>query len=256
MLLAISVASGTADAQEMKAREHLDRARAMLERIPASPAGHEAEDKAAELRAHFVQMTEALDRKDEADWKLRFSDVERDLAKIIGGGTYSTTPSALPVDSAAGVAVVPSPVGTAGQTRVVAGTGAQVAPASGVVPTSPGSIGGGQPAPAGTLAAVPAPGTPAAAGAPLTPASPTVLAVAGSPQVAASQGNAAAANAAAAGVQGAVSDVGIEAVAASKVSVIGIKDLDNTVRRQFEQFRTELEMFYTKIQSEASWEKR
>ena len=61
-----------------------------------------------------------------------------------------------------------------------------------------------------------------------------------------------AAEAGAVGAQGAVGGqavVGglgtVGAIAATKVSEIGIKDLDPTVRRQLEQFRIELELFYT-----------
>ena len=278
LLTTVAVPLGVAGQEPPQGQKHLEQARALLDRIPEKPEGHDADDKIAELREHFTTMMQAYTARPEglspsptiaartdtardaeqaaaeaADWKLQFSHVERDLAKIIGGGTYSGAASQ-PLPPAASDAQVPSPtpvgtVGTVGvasavpsrNTQVVPGSGTPVSPNTGAEPTSPGVIGAGAPAPPGTLAAVPAPGTPAASGAQPTAGSPAVLEVTRPPS---QQGAAIGQNSAGLGR--------LSAFAATKVSEVGIKDLDPAVRRQLEQFRTELELFYTFSLSESA----
>jgi hypothetical protein len=306
LLTTVAVPLGVAGQEPPEGQKHLEQARTLLDRIPAKPEGHDADDKVADLREHFTAMMKAYTARPEglppsptiaarsetardaeqeaaaaADWKLQFSNVERDLAKIIGGGTYSGAASQ-PLSAGASDAQVasPTPVGTVGtvgvasavpspNTQIVPGSGTPVSPNTGAEPTSPGVIGAGAPAAPGTLAAVPAPGTPAAAGAQPTAGTPAVLEVTRPPSqtqpgtpvtqgVARSQAPTNAGEPGAVGAQGAaigqaVAGLGtLSTYAATKVSEVGIKDLDPAVRRQLELFRTELELFYTFSLSESA----
>jgi hypothetical protein len=76
---------------------------------------------------------------------------------------------------------------------------------------------------------VPSPGDQSAAAAAGTPTSPTIAPPTGNLQ------------APVAGDTLAMAD----ALAAKKVSVIGVKDLDPSVRAQLEQFRLQIELFYS-----------
>jgi hypothetical protein len=307
LLTTVAVPLGVAGQEPAQGPKHLEQARALLDRIPEKPEGHDADDKIADLRQHFNAMLNAYTTRPEgmppsptiaprddsarsaeedaaaaADWKLQFSNVERDLAKIIGGGTYSgaaSQPLAAGAGGNTGVQTpAPTPVGTVGtvgtvsavpspNSRVVPGSNTPVSPNTGAEPTSPGVVGTGAPAPPGTLAAVPAPGTPAAAGAQPTAGTPAVLEVTRpasqtQPGTPVTQGvtqsqSPTRAEPGAVGAQGAGSTQAVAglgtlgAYAATKVSEVGIKDLDPDVRRQLEQFRIELELFYTSSLSEA-----
>jgi hypothetical protein len=212
LLTTVAVPLGLAGQEPPQAPRHLEQAGVMLDRIPEKPSGEDADKRIADLRRHFTAMVKAYAERPEGappsavitvrsepdrdadddpaaarDWTLQFSNVERDLAKIIGGGTYSGA-ATQPLVAAAG-SVVPAPVGTVG-----------------TVPAN---------APRGVPNVVPAEA--AAVGA---------------------QG--------VAGGQAVVGDLGtVGAIAATKVSEVGIRDLDLNVRRQLEQFRIELELFYT-----------
>jgi len=305
LLTTVAVPLGLAAQEPPQGQKHLEQARALLDGIPQKPEGHDADDRIAELREHFAAMMkayaarpegvapsptlaarsdtardEAQEAAEAADWKLQFSHVERDLAKMIGGGTYSGAATQPLLAGGVQAPSAPTPVGTVGtvgtvsavptpNANVVPGSGTPVSPNTGAEPTSPGVVGSGAPAAPGTLAAVPAPGTPAASGAQPNAGTPAVLEVTRPPSqpqpgtpvtqgVTRSQAPTNAGEPGAVGAQGtvggqAVAGLGtLSAYAATKVSEVGIKDLDPTVRRQLEQFRIELELFYTSSLSEAT----
>jgi hypothetical protein len=96
-----------------KSAPHLQAASDLLARVP-DPVDGEAAKRIADLRRHFTAMV-ALYRGEAppsgtrpgteedgqpVDWKVRFSDVERDLTKILGGAT--------PLGPATGIAVAPA----------------------------------------------------------------------------------------------------------------------------------------------------
>ena len=191
------------------ASQHLAEAERLLNSIPQDWPNlkKDAKKQFSELRGRFAGLVKAyqangdpfvpaaIDEEAElksdkqsapANWKMYFSDVEHDLAAILGGG------SALPSSTAAGagtiVAAASPPVGTSGTT-----TTALASPGT----TVNTQISGG------------------------TDATPT-------------------------------SSIGTAAV----VGEIGIKNLDPEVRRQLEQFRLKLELFFAattmNLESEAA----
>ena len=259
---------------QTKGEAYLSRAQELLASVPAASDKNvkvvesddkddqkSAAEKISDLRKHFEELateyrTSRQATGHEGDWKMKFSEVERDLAKIIGGGTSSRSTTV--VASLEARSSEPTAVGTTGvaadsrppssttvppattQGAVIvgsptpAGTPAPAVSGStpgsavrGVEPTVTGSLGVGEPAQPGAVAAVPAPGTAAASGADATPGTAAVLTVA--PSTAASAAD-----------PGSTADPG-----AAKVSMIGIEDLNPAVRAQLEKFRVELELFYT-----------
>jgi hypothetical protein len=89
---------------QVKQATYLDRAREALQSLPDSPdraaalvvgggkdVREDAAKKVSDLRQHFQELVAEYQKSHEAsghegDWKMKFSQVERDLAKIIGGG--------------------------------------------------------------------------------------------------------------------------------------------------------------------------
>ena len=191
------------------ASQHLAEAERLLNSIPQDLPNlkKDAKKKWSELRERFAGLVKAYqangdpfvspavdqeaDLKSDkesapASWKMYFSDVESDLAGILGGG--SALPSSTPAGAGTIAASAAQPVGTTGTTTT----------------------------------AVAAPGT-------------TVNAqISGSADTTST------------------SSVGTAAV----VGEIGIKNLDPEVRRQLEQFRLELELFFASttmnLESEAA----
>jgi hypothetical protein len=200
----------------------------------------DARKRADDLKQHFAQLLSAykanadpfvppaalqatdrhVDQKAAPmNWKMAFSDVESDLAGILGGG--SVLPATLPAGSTGGVV----PVGTAGTVPVAEPPSGNAAPVpnpnTGVV-SSPGTPGVSPPGtPVGT--------NPGGAAAPAIEPSTGAVAAPGTTPAAAGAGTAPQIGAANAG-----------AIAAG----VGVKDLDPNVRAQFEQFRREIELFF------------
>jgi hypothetical protein len=186
----------------------------------------DAKNRMADLKKHFGQLLSTYksnadpfvppavpqpedlttDEKAQArNWKMAFSDVESDLAGILGGG--SVLPEPQPLSSAGAVPV--GTVGTVGTVPVVApnGNGAPGVP----VPANQAATGAANGV--ATNGATPQPGSvPATGGA-------TV-------------------NGAAAGEQ--IGAVNAGAIAGG----VGVKDLDPNVRLQLEQFRRDVELFF------------
>jgi len=259
-----AVVENSAAAIQQTAEDHLNKAKAILASLPAEPENaklvvtkdgddqEKAAERIAKLKERFAELATAYrsaSTDSSPDWKVKFSDVERELSRIIGGGAHSSatmatvaqvvseppepaagqTPGAgRSAASTAGGGIPSSAAPAASGARTIGAPAAPGAPTQGLVPTVPGVVGVGDPAPPGSIAAVPAPGTPAAAGGDAHPGTPADLTVIP------------ARPAAAANAQERVVDI-----AAAKVSMIGIKELDPGIRKLLEQFRIELELFYT-----------
>ena len=230
--------------EEASANARLKQAGALLESLqvkrPLTTEDKSENEKTAEelanLRQQFTHLVSAYQsgRKTsdlESDWKVRFSDVERTLARLIGGGSQVPTMKV-------GTAVVAGAVGTAGNI--------EPAPTDAVGNASPGNVanspvGTAGNVPAGTVAAAQAGAPTGASPAAETPATqapvstPTAAAGAVSPADPA-QNQLAGDNDPAAPLVG---------IAAAKVSTIGVRDLDPAIRSLLEKFRVELELFYT-----------
>jgi hypothetical protein len=270
-----------------KSAQHLQNATRMLNDVPSKPAGKDADDKIADLRRHYAALVEAYrgeapgvelavpatapsrggndrDERRSSNWKEIFSDVERDLVKIVGGGSSlgpATGVVVAPVlPASADIAATPAPVGTAG-TSAIGGPapGTLDAAIANSPATAESSAANGQ---AQTVPA-PAAQAPAAAGRGTTPPpSPTaVTPPAGTAEAAIAQARAAGvpvapnvqpvtrAEAPAAGA--AAAEAGVVGFAATKLNPRGITDLDLEARRQLDQFRVQLELFYTEALNEA-----
>ena len=194
--------------------QHLREAERLLNSIPQdSPKlKKDGKKKFSQLRERFAGLTKAYqangdpfvpaaveqkaDVKPEGEstpvnWKMYFSDVEGDLAGILGGG--SSLPRSTPAGAGTIVAGAPAPAGTSGTTTTTTPTTTTTTP-----PVTADATTGATPgATAGTQTSVSSVTTP-------------------------------------------TSSIGTVAV----VGEIGIKDLDPEVRRQLEQFRLEVELFF------------
>src|SRR3954466_7808919 len=75
---------------------HLDQAKALLDTVPQKTKPDEAVKQIDSLRDDFAEMMKAYQSPttdshgQPVDWKLKFSDVERDLVRLIGAGMSST----------------------------------------------------------------------------------------------------------------------------------------------------------------------
>ena len=240
---------------------YLNQADSVLNGVPKN-VSHDASKQLDELRTHFDELNKAyLAQKDQVGppltrqdptkdiptWRDNFSDVERDLVVLIGGGS-SLTPSAVSgsevvapnpaaVEPGAPASTItssnPAPVGTTGTIPATPATSALAAPSTNT--SSAASA-----APNGTTTNASSSGTSAADGSAAPAAAPPPAAntaAASSPSAAAPIS----ASPAAAGGTLAMAD----SLAASKVSVTGLKDLDPAVRSQLEQFRLQVELFYS-----------
>jgi hypothetical protein len=233
-------------------QEHLGRARALLDQLPTSGNLVTTEDedenkKAAEelvkLRTQFAEMSSAHaasrgETGAEGDWKLKFSEIERTLARLIGGGTslpFATAGAALVVSSAPSNAeLVVAGTARDAAAQAQAGTSAQV-PVGNSNATAP--VPANTPAntapTAGTVPATP-PATGVAPADASRPSQPVPVGTSGvSPVGATSQSS-----------QAGTAGQSIDEIAAAKVSTIGIKDLRPDVRTQLEKLRTEIELLY------------
>jgi hypothetical protein len=239
--LAISVvwAAPPAAGGQAAADAHLKQATALLNSIPDTKTpvtstdkddNEDAAEELAKLRRQFTELVNAyLPARGasgaELEWKNKFSEVERTLARLIGGSSGL-------------------PTATIGTAAVVAGTKvddvvarpANAPPIDGAANANAGAVGtAAAPGAVGAVGAVGAAGASGAPGAPgaidpfrdITPRTPV-----GPDGVALSPDNVA------------VSEP-LVSIAAVKVSTIGIKDLDPAIRRQLEKFRVELELFFT-----------
>jgi len=280
----VAVQQGT-PTPALKSAQHLQNATELLNNVPSKPAGKDADDKIADLRRHYAAMVAAYrgeapgvelavpvtapsqkgsDREERtpSSWKDIFSDVERDLVKIVGGGSSlgpATGVVVAPVlPASADIGATPAPVGTAG-TSAIGGPAPGTLDAA--IASSPATA--ETPVANGQAQAAPAPEAPAAAGRVTTPQpSPTaVTPPAGTAEAAIAQARAAGvpvapnvqpvarAEAPAAGAVAA--EAGVLGYAATKLNPHGITDLDTDARRQLDQFRVQLELFYTEALNEA-----
>jgi len=211
-----------------------DRA-ASTHRSSASSAASDNKDKAASDSKE----------KSASDWNLKFSDVERDLAGILGAGsslaTGSTTAVAANVSGA-------SP-GTTPSTAPAAGANDPASPRPGTTaaPTPQAAAGSGRGATATTgidagdrvivNGAATLPGAPPTGSNPAGTGTSTTQATGASAPTAATQTVTPQSAAVDAGANGGV-------VGVVDVTKIGVKNLDPQVRVELEQVRTSLELFY------------
>ena len=242
-LATLVLAGSTAFGQQTRslAQVHLEKARTLLEGVPASSLSADKDDnedaaeELAKLRRQFDELVQGFGASPESSsdtgWKLKFSEIERTLSRIIGGGSLVG-----PMKAGAAVVVQPTrpnPTSTPGLVEVPAGGVPTTAsnPATGTPSVVPNSV----PPTAGTVVT-----TPQTAGAATTDTA-TVPAPVGT------SGSTAAAGAPV-GTSGTTGGAAVSgdaaAVAAAKVSTIGFKRLNPDVRRQLELFRTEIELFY------------
>jgi len=257
------------------ARVYLDQAKSMLDAVPEENLDHDARKLVSVLRKDFSALTDSYganaktDREEAretingnvagaVDWHARFSDVERRLAEILGGGS-SFSPSYTPSGPfASGVATATSAPATqrkaasspASATLVAPSTSPATTVVSPAVPAgevaqvpSAGAAGATPPAVTTTPAPDPSisPQNPAASAADVAAAAATTT----PPGAPVGVGSVApAATATAGGTVAGNTGAGAAAVASVLVSTIGLKNLDPAVRMQLEQFRTTVELFF------------
>jgi hypothetical protein len=255
---ATSSTTPTQQNNRTSSRAYLDEAARVFESIPPGSLKDEAQKRVATLRKHFAELISTYNsnsnpfvypavpqsddykstKKDEAvNWKMAFTEVENDLAGILGGG--ATLP--VPTSSALGATV------NAGETVVapaapivVQGTTGQIV----LTPQSPqaAAVPPTQPAPAPPRSTVPAPAAPVATdarGLP-APAIDRAAEVAAQPVSAGTAGTSAVAAAAQTAQAGAIT----AGNAGLLVGAVGVPNLDPAVRRQLEQFRLNVELFF------------
>jgi hypothetical protein len=224
---------------------------------PDSKQNADAKQKLAQLRDDFTKLVASYRHKAAAssggavanpagespdpafvDWNHKFSDVERDLVVILGGGsTLSPTSTTAVGRNANGSAVVADSTGTVPAGSVGAPQAAQ----------------GGQPVqaiPGGTTTTPGAPGVVNGAGAAATGAStaatagnsgtPTAQVPGSSPTPGVGSGGSGGVANGAGGAAG-LADVAVAGVA---IRDIGIKNLDPKARAELDQVRISIELFY------------
>jgi len=242
-LATLVFAGSTAWGQQTRplAQVHLEKARTLLESVPAGnfstdkDDNEDAAEEVAKLRRQFDELVTGFGASPESStdtgWKLKFSEIERTLSRIIGGGSIVG-----PMKAGAAAVVQPTrpnPASAPGLVEVPAGGVPTAAsnPATGTPSAVPNSV----PPTAGTVVTTPQTGGAATTD---TASVPAPVGTSG----------AAAASGAPVGTSGTTAGTAVSgdaaAVAAAKVSTIGIKRLNADVRRQLELFRTEIELFY------------
>jgi hypothetical protein len=231
--------------QEAAARplQHLTQAERLLNDTDVkSLKKKEAKESVAKLRDHFMQLESAYRASRSAfvppaviedtnlkpdassssqNWKMSFTKVENDLARILGGG------SALPPSTPTGAETISTPgtePSTAGTAPV--GTSGTAAAPPATTPAIPDGTQSGQTTTAAT---------------PVTPSNVPGTTVAGSESTQAAAGTPA-------GAIGTPANTVVTPAGGlstgSVVADIGIKDLDPVVRHQLEQLRLEVELFF------------
>ena len=241
-----------------RSARHLDDAAAVIKTVSDSSLNRDGRKRLEELQRHFAELVESYQKspnafadpavggepgdddndkerreRDDAyraNWKEIFTLVERDLAGILGAGP--ALPGGSPANSPAiAVTTAVAPRGA------VAGTTGQVPPAS------TGAVSPADPASAPQSAVVP--GSPATADTQAATSTPT--AAAATPSAATAPTAGAATTAPAGG--GAVATTGVAASTGTInggliAGAIGVKNLDPEVRRQLEEFRLHVELFF------------
>jgi len=280
------------------ARVYLDQARSTLGAVPEANLDHDARKLLSALRQEFNALNDsyrahAKAGREEArttidgnvagavDWHARFSDVERRLAEILGGGSSfspsyaasgtlansvaGATPApatqskaasnpasaalVAPVTSPATTVVTPAPPAGEVSPAPSVSAAAAVAAQPAVANTPPPAAAIPPQSPAASAAAAAAANTPAPAP-PGTPPPPApVVSAAGTGVTPASNpgvgtGSGAAVLAGPGGTVAGATGSGAAAAAGVLVSTIGLKNLDPAVRLQLEQFRTAVELFF------------
>jgi len=268
----------TETVKRVPAVAYLDQAQQTLAAVPKD-VQHDAAKPLDDLRKHFDALAKAYHAQPDAvgppltrvdpqqethTWRDSFADVERDLAALIGGGSTFAPSTAVGAQTvvpangtrgaAAGDGVQPGTTNNAPTAAAVGITGVVSNPAAS--PTDAGTIvANGQPVMPATGAANPVPVSPATA-APSTstnpdiPASPSASTpgnAPGAPTGAPTANGVAGVQSATTGQASAATVTGATALAATKVSTVGVKDLDPNLRAQLEQLRLQVELFYSSM---------
>jgi hypothetical protein len=275
-------------AQPTTPSAYLDQAKQDLSTVPKS-VQHDASKPMDELRKHFDELSKQYQQerntigppvatedpnKDVRTWRDSFSDVERDLAVIIGGGSTLAATSVIgaqigvtpapPQQNIAALAPSPMPgaVGTSGTTTTGTSATTGTTSTTGTMATTGTTSTGSSSAPVVTATA-PSIATPATGASNTTP--PTVAST--TPATTPSQSGASSTSTTAAGqplppgvvvpgqsggqstpanAPGApIETTAAGGLAAASVSAIGLTDLKPQLRAQLETFRLQLEMFYS-----------
>ena len=242
------------------ARGYLEQAKSQLDAVSDANLDHDAKKLVEGLRQDFNALTTAYhadvkgDRSEaratidgnvagDVDWHARFSDIERRLALILGGGSSFSPSYASSGTLASSVAgATPSP-GTQSKAASSQASATLVAPVTSpsttvVTPAAPSAPSAS--AAAAAAAATTPPGTPPAT---VVTASGTGVTPASNPGAGTGSGSAASV-AGSGGTVAAPTGAGVAAAAGVLVSTIGLKGLDPAARLQLEQFRTTVELFF------------
>jgi hypothetical protein len=242
---------------------YLNEAARVFETIPQASLKDEAQKRFAALRKHFAGLISTYNKnsdpfvypavpqsddykstkKDEAvNWKMAFTEVENDLAGILGGGATlpapgSTLPATAPSAATgpvmtAGTVVTPGSAGVQGTTgQIVQTPEATQTPQASQVPQA-------TPAPPGAIIALPGTAVATDARSALTPTVDPTTGIAVPAGSTAAPTNAAGTTTAPQTAQLGAINAGI------LVGAIGVQNLDPAVRRQLEQFRLDVELFF------------
>jgi hypothetical protein len=219
----------------MTPQQHIDAARTLLDGVSDAKLKKAGRQRLEELKKLFDEMSKAYPSS--PDWRTKFSAVESQLTRIIGGGRGPGLESATGGSGTEGAAIGSgAALGNRAGTTAGAAEGTTVGggvTGTGQVPGSTGTVtGSGAPvegagvgrAAGGTVAGVP---SGAAATGSTTQAGD--IGPAGTAAVGAGQGGAP--------VVGAGAGIAV-------IGEIGMKDIDPQVREQLRAFRLEVELFF------------
>jgi hypothetical protein len=235
-------------------QQYLATAKQLVDAIPANAVGdQEGQKKLAMLRDNVTNLLRTYQKgsvsraaatatgdADGSDWRVKFGNVEHDLAAILGGGSSTNVTST----TAVGTAPNPASTGAAGNAGSAAAAG--TASAAGAEAGSPAAVGTAPNTAANGAPSVTSPQS----GNGASPSTPGGSATAGN--AGAGGANAGAVGTTAAGTTAGAGGTGAGLAGAQvaglggavSVEDIGVKNLDNGVRRQLEQVRSNIELFY------------
>ena len=223
----------------------------MIKTVSDASLNGDGRKRLAELQRHFAELVQSYqkspdafavpavggesdddddDARADANWKELFTLVERDLTGILGAG--GALPGGLPANASPAIAV------TTGAARggAIAGTTGQL-PQGSTAGGATGSPATPSPSPSADPGSAPqsavTPGSPATPDAQAVPTTPTAGATVTSPTTATG----------AVATTGAAPSIGT--INGGLVAgAIGVKNLDPEVRRQLEEFRLHVELFF------------
>jgi hypothetical protein len=243
LVLPALMLTGTMDLRAQSASlplQHVDAARKLLAQVSDSSMKKAGRTRVEELRKLFDEMAAAYPGS--PDWRMKFSAVESQLTRIIGGGRGAGLEAS--VAGAGNGNIAPGSTATAG-TASATQSGSSSGQVGGNAATNTASAPQGASAAATGAGAQPAGTTPA-----------TGIQSGGVPAGAAGSSGADTSGAAAAGSTGGASGTSAAAGASqggsmvgagsgiAVVGEIGMKDVDPAVREQLRQFRLEVELFF------------